>query len=168
MSEEIGEYKCKIIETRRFPTFEDFRGSFTPLKLSSKPDHVREWDQINVSVNKKKGTFRGMHYQSVNPQQKYIKVVTGSIIDYLYHLETKHVLSFELNNEREIFVPKDYAHGFLTLEDDTTVVYLTEGKYDPQNEHSIPFNTISEINQSVLSRFAQEDIIITEKDLLGK
>ena len=168
MSKEIGEYKCKIIETRRFPTFEDFRGSFTPLKLSSKPDHVREWDQINVSVNKKKGTFRGMHYQSVNPQQKYIKVVTGSIIDFLYHLETKQVMSFVLNNKQELFVPKDYAHGFLTLEDDTTVVYLTEGEYDPQNEHSIPFNTVPQINQSVLSRFDQEDIIITEKDLLGK
>ncbi len=50
MSEEIAEYKCKIIETRRFPTFEDFRGSFTPLKLSSKPDYVREWDQSELPV----------------------------------------------------------------------------------------------------------------------
>ena len=94
--------------------------------------------------------------------------MTGSIIDFLYHLETKQVMSFVLNNKQELFVPKDYAHGFLTLEDDTTVVYLTEGEYDPQNEHSIPFNTVPQINQSVLSRFDQEDIIITEKDLLGK
>jgi len=155
-------------ETKRFPTFEDFRGSFTPLKVSSKPDQVKEWDQINISVNTKKGTFRGMHYQSANLQQKYIKVVTGSIIDYLYHLETKQVLSFELDNEKEIFVPKDYAHGFLTLEDNTTVVYLAEGKYDPQNEHSIPFKDIQRIRESVLTHFAQENIIITEKDLLGK
>jgi dTDP-4-dehydrorhamnose 3,5-epimerase len=168
MSEEIVECKCKNNKRTLFPTFEDFRGSFTPLKLSSKPEHVKEWDQINVSVNKKRGTFRGMHYQSVNPQQKYIKVVTGSIIDYLYHLETKHVLSFQLNNEREIFVPKDYAHGFLTLEDDTTVVYLTEGKYDPQNEHSIPFTNLLHIKDNVLRYFKQEEIIITEKDLLGK
>ena len=156
------------IETRRFPTFNDFRGSFTPLKLSSKPDSVEQWDQVNVSINNKKGTFRGMHYQSVNPQQKYIKVVSGSIIDFLYHLETKQVLLFELNQETEVFVPKDYAHGFITLEDNTIVTYLTEGKYDPQNEHSIPFTDIPEVKEKVLSYFRQEDIIITEKDLLGK
>lgn len=154
--------------TSNIPTFVDFRGSFTPIKLDYKPDSVTKWDQINVSINSKKGTFRGMHYQSVNPQQKYIKVVQGSVIDYLYHLETKELLTFELNTQKEVFVPKEYAHGFLTLEDNTIVTYLTEGIYDPKNEHSIPYIAVPEIKQSVLSYFNQEEIIITDKDLLGK
>jgi dTDP-4-dehydrorhamnose 3,5-epimerase-like enzyme len=153
---------------RNYPTFEDSRGSFTPIKLDVKPEGVEKWDQVNVSINSKKGTFRGMHYQSRNPQQKYIKIVCGSIIDYLYHLKTKKVLSYVLDKEKEIFVSKDYAHGFLTLEDNTIVTYLTEGKYDPEFEHSIPYKDIPIIKENVLSHFSEKDIIINEKDSSGK
>jgi dTDP-4-dehydrorhamnose 3,5-epimerase-like enzyme len=153
---------------QNYPTFDDFRGSFTPIKLEIKPDSVKNWDQVNISINSKKGTFRGMHYQSRNPQQKYIKVVSGSIIDYLYNLETKEVMSFELNKSKEIFVSKEYAHGFLTLEDNTTVAYLTEGQYDPEFEHSIPYKDIPIIKESVLSHFSENEIIINGKDSFGK
>jgi dTDP-4-dehydrorhamnose 3,5-epimerase-like enzyme len=153
---------------RNHPTFEDFRGSFTPIKLNVKPDGVEKWDQVNLSINSKKGTFRGMHYQSKIPQQKYIKVVSGSIIDYLYHLKTKQVMFFELDKNKEIFVSKEYAHGFLTLEDNTIVTYLAEGKYDPEFEHSISYKDIPIIRESILSHFSEKDIIINEKDSSGK
>jgi dTDP-4-dehydrorhamnose 3,5-epimerase len=157
-----------IPSIENYPTFEDFRGSFTPLVLSRKPDESIVWDQVNVSVNKKKGTFRGMHYQQNIPQQKYIKVVQGKIIDYLYDLNTKEVRQYELNNQQAIFVPKNYAHGFLTLEDDTIVSYLTEGKYDPSGEKSISFISIYQISNHVYSFFNKNEIIITDKDFFGK
>ena len=154
---------------KRFPTFEDFRGSFTPLNLSIKPEDVKNWDQVNVSINDKKGTFRGMHYQSRYPQNKYIKVIRGSIIDYLYDLKTKQVLSYRLDKDNsELFVPNNYAHGFLTLQDNTIVTYLTEGQYDPQYEHSIPYTEIEQIKQNVLMHFEEDEIVITDKDKLGK
>jgi dTDP-4-dehydrorhamnose 3,5-epimerase len=157
-----------IPQIEKYPTFEDFRGSFTPLVLSRKPDESIIWDQVNVSVNTKKGTFRGMHYQQSIPQQKYVKVVQGRIIDYLYDLNTNHVHFYELTNQNAIFVSKNYAHGFLTLEDNTVVTYLTEGKYDPSGEKSIPFVSIYEIYKHVYSLFDEKEIIITDKDFFGK
>jgi dTDP-4-dehydrorhamnose 3,5-epimerase len=152
----------------KYPTFEDVRGSFTPLMLNKKPDESIIWDQVNISINHKKGTFRGMHYQKSIPQQKYIKVVQGKIIDYIYDLDTKEVFSFELGNQDAIFISKQYAHGFLTLEDNTIVSYLTEGKYDPKSEKSISFISIYKISEDVYSRFKKEEIIITDKDFFGK
>lgn len=157
-----------IPQIEHYPTFEDFRGSFTPLMLSRKPDEAIIWDQVNVSINTKKGTFRGMHYQQSIPQQKYVKVVQGKIIDYIYDLNTKDVHFYEVTNQNAIFVPKNYAHGFLTLEDNTIVTYLTEGKYDPSGEKSIPFSTIDDISKDVYSRFNKEEIVITDKDFSGK
>ena len=154
-----------------FPTFKDFRGSFTPLNLSNHPYPVERWDQVNVSISDKKGTFRGMHYQSRIPQHKYIKVIQGSIIDYVYNLETKQVQSFYLSptTASELFVPKQNAHGFLTLEDNTIVCYLTEGQYDPEFEHSIPYATIPEIKASIEQNLPPDtkEVIATEKDLKG-
>ena len=72
-----------------------------------------------------------MHYQTNPPQTKYLKVVQGSIIDILYDLETKEVKSFHLNTEEAILIKPKYAHGFLTLEDNTIVTYLVKGEYNP-------------------------------------
>lgn len=109
-----------------------------------------------------------MHYQKRIPQKKYVKVISGRIIDYLYDLNTKEVFSYKMTNQNAIFVPENFAHGFLTLDDNTIVTYLTVGKYDPEGEKSIPFNSIDDISKNVYSMFNKEEIIITEKDLLGK
>ena len=63
-----------------------------------------KWEQTNISLNTKKYTFRGMHYQTDPPQTKYLKVVQGSIIDILYDLETNEVKSFHLNNQQAILM----------------------------------------------------------------
>jgi dTDP-4-dehydrorhamnose 3,5-epimerase-like enzyme len=148
----------------KYPTFEDHRGSFTPLVLNRKPDVSIVWDQVNISVNTKKGTFRGMHYQINSPQQKYVKVVQGKIIDFLYDLNTKEVLIYEMTNQEALFVSKNYAHGFLTLEDYTIVSYLTEGAYEPTKEKCISFTGVDEIRKYVYSKFNEEEITISEKD----
>ena len=156
-----------MAKVRNHNTYVDFRGSFTPIELDCKPKLVTNWDQVNISINDKKGTFRGLHYQDV-PQQKYIKVVQGRIIDYIYHLKTKVLQSFYLENQNSIFVSKDYAHGFLTLDDNTIVCYLTEGEYLPNKEHSIPYNTIPELKENILQYFSNEELILTDKDKKGK
>ena len=63
-----------IIKNHR--TFLDNRGSYTPID-------VKEWDQCSISINTHPFTFRGLHYQTNPPQTKYIKVIQGSIIDFL-------------------------------------------------------------------------------------
>jgi dTDP-4-dehydrorhamnose 3,5-epimerase len=143
------------------PTFKDNRGSFTPFDC-------RQWDQTNVSINTSKYTFRGMHYQTNPPQTKYLKVIQGSIIDILYDLETNEVKSFHLNNEEAILIEPKYAHGFLTLEDNTIVTYLVKGDYNPLSEHSIVWKNIADIKNIVLSNCNESDIVISEKDSNGK
>ena len=143
------------------PTFKDNRGSLTPFDC-------RQWDQANVSINTSKYTFRGIHYQTNPPQTKYLKVIQGSIIDILYDLETKEVKSFHLDNEEAILIEPKYAHGFLTLEDNTIVTYLVNGEYNPLSEHSIVWKVVEDIKNIVLSQCTESQIVISEKDNNGK
>ena len=116
-------------------TFVDERGSLTCVD-------TKKWEQVNISVNNKKFTFRGMHYQEYPKQEKQIIVTKGSIIDFIYDLKTKTLEAYALGEGECVHVNKDAAHGFLTLEDDTTVTYLVKGKYNPSRERSIIWKDI--------------------------
>ena len=145
-------------------TFNDNRGSYTPISTT---ELDIEWDQCSISINDKKGTFRGLHYQTNPPQTKYIKVVKGSIIDFLYNLDTKELQYFTLGSNEAILVPNNMAHGFLTLEDMTIVTYMVEGDYNPNSEHSIVWHTIDSVKQVIESNI-DDELIISTKDNLGK
>ena len=146
---------------RNIATYEDNRGSLTPIDC-------KDWEQVNVSYNKKKYTFRGMHYQTNPPQTKMVKVVKGRIIDFLYDLETEKVLQFDLSNQQAVLVPDNYAHGFITLEDETIVTYLVKGEYNPNSEHSIVWNTIPQIKETIDRYIDNSELIISDKDMIGK
>ena len=146
-------------------TFEDERGSFTAIDCNLLD---RKWDQFNISINDKKYTFRGLHYQNNPRQTKCIKVVRGKIIDILVNLDTGEVGSFRLDNSEFLFVPNNCAHGFLTIEDNTIVTYLVNGEYNPDSEYSIVWNTIDEVKKIVTTYTNGKQLIISEKDNLGK
>ena len=157
-------------KVRNHKTFIDDRGSFTPIDLHCGPESVNNWLQANISVNPEKFTFRGMHYQAFETaQNKYVKVVQGKIIDFLYDLETKEVEWFELNDQEAIFVPKTKAHGFLTLEPNTIVTYLIDNHYAPEHAPSLPWHTIPGIVKVMIDKVGQvKDIIISDKDKIGQ
>jgi dTDP-4-dehydrorhamnose 3,5-epimerase len=101
--------------------------------------------QSNVSFNKFKGTVRGMHYQ-VAPalETKLVRCTRGSILDVIVDMREdsptfkKHVsIQLDADNHRALFVPADFAHGFLTLEDDTEVMYMVSGFYTPDCERGL-------------------------------
>jgi len=154
--------KIEIIEHK---TYEDNRGSYTPIQTN---ELGIQWEQCSISINDKKGTFRGLHYQTNPPQTKYIKVVKGSIIDFLYNLDTKELLYFTLGSNEAILVPDNMAHGFLTLEDMTIVTYMVKGEYNPNSEHSIVWHTIDEVKRVILDSLHGSNLIISEKDNVGK
>ena len=123
-------------------TFKDNRGSYTPMEL----DIMRkEWTQCSISINDGRYTFRGLHYQTDPPQEKYVKVIRGSIIDIAYDLETNKTQHVIVNEGNAVYLHDGYAHGFLTLEPDTIVVYMVKGEYSPESEHSIVWKDIPEI-----------------------
>jgi dTDP-4-dehydrorhamnose 3,5-epimerase len=153
------------IETIEHKTYEDNRGSYTPIQTN---ELGIEWEQCSISINDKKGTFRGLHYQTNPPQTKYIKVVRGSIIDFMFNLDTNELNYFTLDSNQAILVPDNMAHGFLTLEDDTIVTYMVKGEYNPNSEHSIVWHTIDEVKRVILDSLHGSNLIISDKDNEGK
>lgn len=94
-----------------------------------------------------KGVLRGMHFQNPNPQGKLVRVVSGAVFDAVVDLRrssptfgqwTGVVLSAE--NKRMFWVPEGFAHGFLTLEDNTDFLYKCTSAYEPQNECSLAWD----------------------------
>lgn len=136
-----------------FPTlitldvYEDHRGSFTELWRHT-PDNI-DFNPIqsNLSRNASKGTFRGLHFQTFFPQSKLIQVISGRIVDFIVDVRPKSVTfgkyaPFWLNPGTSLLVPGGFAHGFLTLEDNTIVNYLVDGYRFTEHERIVnPLDT---------------------------
>jgi dTDP-4-dehydrorhamnose 3,5-epimerase len=161
----------RIINNRKFY---DERGSFSPLSLF---ELDKEWKQSNISVNPKKFTLRGLHYQSgETAQAKLIKVINGRILDFVVDLRVPfrsydNCQFFEMKSGDELIVPRGFAHGFITLEDNTVVQYLVDNDYNPKTEGSLLWSSFPEIKNETLrldSTFDISNIIISQKDLVEK
>ena len=98
--------------------------------------------QCNISYNRKKGTLRGMHFQAAPFQEaKLVRCTHGAIYDVIIDLRTnsftykKHVaFTLKANENRMLYVPENFAHGFLTLEDNTQVFYQMSEFYVPGHD----------------------------------
>jgi len=158
--------------------FFDDRGVFAPLSLIySDTELNKPWLQSNVSVNPRKHTLRGLHYQKEPfAQSKLVKVVCGKIIDFVMDIrpqsETYGKLSvFEVLPNDELYVPKGFAHGFITAEDNTVVQYLVDEKYSKESEESILWSSVPNLKDKLtylLLDLNFDTIIISEKDKIGK
>ena len=95
--------------------------------------------QCNISFNKKKGTLRGLHYQSAPYEEaKLVRCTMGAIYDVIVDLRPSFKtftqwfsLNMTAENRRMIYIPEGFAHGFLTLEDNTEVFYQMSEFYSP-------------------------------------
>jgi dTDP-4-dehydrorhamnose 3,5-epimerase len=149
---------------------EDGRGFFARtfcVHEMEEHDLVSKVVQTNMSRTLKKGTLRGMHFQK-NPHQetKLIRCTRGSIYDVIIDLRKdsptyKEWFGIELSSEnyRMLFVPRDFAHGFLTLEDDCEVVYEVSEFYTPGVEGGIRYN-----DQTFNIKWPIKILDISEKD----
>lgn len=152
---------------RKGHAFSDNRGVFSPTVLVN---HNNEpmWVQTNVSYNTLKHTFRGMHLQRApHSQTKLLKVVCGSIIDFVIDLNVgsedyMRLQWFTLEQGDEIIVPKGYAHGFVTLLDNTVVQYLVDHPYTPEEEVSINWRSFKKMVE--IFDVEYPDLIVSEKD----
>lgn len=99
------------------------------------------------SSKSSKNVIRGLHFQTHYPQAKIVTVISGSIWDVIVDLRPesttyKKWISFELNenNHRGLYIPRGFAHGFASLEDNTVMLYQCDGKYDPETDTGIRFD----------------------------
>jgi len=109
---------------------------------------VTRFVQANTSLAMDKGTLRGMHYQlSPNAEVKIVKCIRGAVLDVIIDLREDsdsfgQYFSIELTaeNRKMLYVPKGFAHGFLTLEPMTEAFYLVDEFYAPEMERGIRWN----------------------------
>jgi dTDP-4-dehydrorhamnose 3,5-epimerase len=126
----------------------DERGAFRKVfdgVADDVPADFRELTEVAISHNRVVGTLRGMHWQA-DPlgQTKVVWVASGRIVDVLVDVRPESPaygswLSVELSSEEAgaILVPTGVAHGFQTLEDNTSLVYLMRGGYAPQSARTL-------------------------------
>src|SRR3990167_9529332 len=114
--------------------FVDDRGWFAEFynkrKLAEAGIEI-EFIQSNHSFTKKRGTLRGLHFQHhPHSQSKLVRCIKGAVLDVAVDLRKnsptyKRYVAVELseNNKKQLFIPKGFAHGILTLTDDVEVYY---------------------------------------------
>lgn len=129
----------------------DARGFFSEVYSQSDwraAGHDYLFVQDNHSYSAPTGTLRGLHFQIIPAgQDKLIRVVRGRILDVVVDLRRssstfgKHV-SVELSAEnwRQLFVPVGFAHGFVTLEPDTEVLYKVTSQYSPAHDRGLAWD----------------------------
>jgi len=104
--------------------------------------------QANNSLSKDKGTLRGMHYQlGTAAETKLVRCIQGSLFDVILDLRPGsstfgHSFGAVLSqaNKTMMYVPKGFAHGFLTLEPNSEVIYLVSAPYSKDLERGIRWN----------------------------
>jgi len=118
-----------------------------------------------------KGVLRGLHFQNPGPQGKLVRVVSGAVFDVAVDLRASSPtfgqwvgVELSAENKRMFWVPEGFAHGFLTLEDDTDFLYKCTALYAPQSEFTLAWD-----DPAVGIKWPVADLepIISEKDARG-
>ena len=123
--------------------------------------------QCNISFNKKEGTLRGMHYQlAPKAEDKIVRCLRGALFDAIIDLRPdsptflKHfTIELTAENRTMLYVPKGFAHGFITLEPDTEAFYLVTEYYAPDRERGLRYN-----DPKFGIQWPLEPVVISDKD----
>lgn len=107
-------------------------------------------NNVGLSYNKLRGTVRGMHYQTEPfAENKFVQCLRGKIYDIVLDIRSAsdtygEWIAEELSgeNNRALYIPKGFAHGFQTLEDDSELLYCISSKYNPASARGIRWNDV--------------------------
>lgn len=157
----------KLLEPK---VFGDRRGFFLEnYNMSVFHEHGIEdaFLQDNHSLSKEAGVLRGLHYQ-LNPkaQSKLVRVITGAVYDVVVDIREgsptyKEWQGFILSehNQRMLYVPEGFAHGFCTLTENTNVCYKVNAYYSPEHDRGIRWD-----DPELLIDWPVSEPILSEKD----
>ena len=158
---------CFVIPVK---IYKDNRGSFTELYNKKNISKLikKNFVQENYSISKK-NVFRGMHLQIVKPQGKLLNLISGAIDDIILDLRKKSPtfgksICIQLSEKkyRQVWIPPGLAHGFLSKQNDTRIIYNCTENYNPKLEKCISYN------DKRVSRFLKgKKFIISDKDKRG-
>lgn len=160
---------AKIVRYRRF---EDHRGWFSETwhaEHFAKLGMSNVFVQHNESFSRRAGTVRGLHFQyPPATQAKLVRVLVGRVRDVIVDLRIdsptfgKHLM-VEMSAEEPmlLFVPRGFAHGFLTLMDNTIVAYTVDAVYSPKLDGGIAWN---DPDLAIPWGISADQAIVSEKD----
>lgn len=154
------------------PQFEDVRGLFSETYNAQTFHRVTGLEvnfvQDNQSISKY-GVLRGLHYQSgAHAQAKLVRVSAGKVLDVIVDLRKdsptfgQH-FSIELSAENrvQLFVPKGFAHGFITLSPEATFCYKCDAFYNKEAEGGILYN---DATLAIDWHLKHDDVLVSDKD----
>ena len=137
-----------LFEPKRFG---DERGFFSEVYNArdfAEADLSYDWVQINHAMSVEKGTLRGLHFQAPPyAQSKLIRVTRGAVFDVAVDIRAGSptfgawvsvILSAKAWNQ--VLIPRGFAHGYLTLEPETEVVYNVDDYYAPEADSGVIWN----------------------------
>lgn len=153
--------------------YKDSRGSFVE-KFSAQIFQESTGQNIDlIQVNESSSclnVLRGLHYQLCKPQGKLVTVISGRVLDVAVDLRTfsstyGQAFCVELNSsyKHSLWIPRGYAHGFLSLSEEVIFSYMVDNIYDPSSEHTLLYSdSFLEIN------WQTNNPSISKKDSEGK
>ena len=150
--------------------FGDARGwfmeSWSQKKLEEAGIHAN-FVQDNHSFSAIKGTLRGLHYQ-LNPmcQAKLMRCVRGEMLDVAVDIRRGSpqyaqwvAVKLSAENKKQLYIPRGFAHGFITLTNDVEVQYKADNYYAPECDGNIAYN-----DPAIGVDWGMEPVILSEKD----
>ena len=155
--------------------FGDERGFFLETYNKKEFEEIGIFDEFvqDNHSKSKKGVLRGLHFQTRHSQGKLVRVIKGSVYDVAVDIRKGsstfgkwYGIELSAENKKMFFIPKGFAHGFLTLEDKTEFQYKCTDLYTPQYDSGIMWNDKDiDINWSFQKYgLKEDDIVLSEKD----
>lgn len=151
--------------------FGDNRGWFMESWSKKKYEDLgitADFVQDNQSFTAKKGTLRGLHFQMAPyAQAKLIRVLSGKVLDVAVDMRKSSptylkwvAVEISSDNKRQLFIPKGFAHGFVTLTDNVEFAYKCDNFYSKEHDRSIRFD-----DKDIGIDWGITDPIVSEKDM---
>ena len=166
----VTETKLKGVYILDPRVFGDERGwfmeSWSKCKMEEKGLKV-DFLQDNHSFSAQKGTLRGLHYQ-LNPmcQAKLLRCLRGRVFDVAVDIRKSSPqyaqwvgVELSAENKKQLFVPRGFAHGFITLTDDVEVQYKADNYYSPECEGNVLWS-----DPEIGVEWPLEPVILSDKD----
>ncbi|WP_271809519.1 dTDP-4-dehydrorhamnose 3,5-epimerase [Clostridium beijerinckii] len=141
-----------------------FMETYSRIKI---PEITCDFCQDNQSYSKEKGILRGIHFQNGEyAQAKLVRCVRGTVLDVAVDLRKgsptyREWVAVELSaeNKKQLFIPRGFGHGFVTLTDDVEFVYKADNYYNYESDRSVKFD-----DPEIGVEWGIENPILSEKD----
>ena len=159
--EKVLLFKPDMHKDERGYFFESFRES-----IFEENGYNIRFVQDNEAFSKYSGTLRGLHYQLRKPQGKLLHVVSGAIKDVVVDIRKGSpdfgksiMINLNSASHNMIYIPEGFAHGYLSLEDNTIIQYKCTNYYDSSSEYGVKWD-----DEDIKIDWDISDPILSDKD----